>query len=249
MTHIAIPKICYIGNSPLLIRKFKEHFNHQIEIAHYHDMPIDALFDYFVVIDPIEQDIKRIRMQELWKRQFKATNPSVKMLVIDWWPCCCNGFMSPMDIPENLHDFLANAVSIQDSEHCKHCHRKMKKEIDPLFEPHGDISPLIKSIQPIDGISEYIKKKNQKFVNERRLFAEEEFNNYEHILRKNETIIDQTPFKNELMAVSAQLQIWKSQLQSNEAKVFENMKKEVNAHIEKLRNIKKTIGFMDKSIK
>lgn len=247
MTDNNIPKIRYIGNSPVLIDKFKAYFEHQIEIDHYYNASKDEPFDYFLVIDPIEQDIKRIRMQELWKRTLTST-PSVKMLVIDWWQCTCNGFVSPMDIPARLPDLLARAVPIDDIKHCKHCHKQMKEAINPLFEPHGDKSPLINVIQPIVGLIDSLKSNNPSLVYERRDSIRKEFQRYEKALEDNERIINETPFKDELLAIRLDITIWTPQINSKEVNVFKAMKEDIGRHTRKLDDIQNNIGFKDKKI-
>ena len=243
MTHNNSPKIRYVGNSPLLIDKFIAYFKHQMDIVHYHEAPNkDEPFDYFLIIDPIEQEIKRIRMQELWKRTLTST-PSVKMLVIDWWPCSCNGFVSPMDIPPHLPKLLSKAVAISDIKHCTQCHQQMKEAIHPLFEPHGDVSPLIKVIQFIEGIIEHLKNNNTSLVNERRVAINKEFQRYQKTLSGNQTIIEQTPFKYELFTIDSDITKWTQLLGTSDRKIFREMEEGIKNHISKLSDIRKEIGF------
>ena len=108
------PNIRFVGNSPVLTQKIGDYFkSFGLDMTHFNESP-NAECDYLIVIDPTEQALKRMRMQELWKNELLEKHLNAKMLVIDWWTCHCNGFVSPMDIPSNLDNFLARAPSVKD---------------------------------------------------------------------------------------------------------------------------------------
>ena len=239
--------IRYIGNSPVLIQKIKEYLKHSgYDMTHYHDAPADGACDYFFIIDPIEQETKRLRLQELWKRELQKQASSVKMLVFDWWACDCNGFISPMDIPSSMPKLLEMARPLYDIEECQHCHQIMENGMNHLFKPHGDVSPLIKARYNISSMIGNIEKRN--FSNIQQIFNDVQkiFTYYEGVLSESEFITIQTPYKDDFQKLRQHLAAWRHGLViSKDTTNMENIWKDMGNCIKEINLIKANIGFKD----
>ena len=153
--------IRFVGNSPVLGQKVREYLNsHGLTMTHYNQAN-GAECDYLIVIDPTEEAIKRMRVQELWKTELQEKHTQAKMIVLDWWACRCNGFVSPMGIPKQIERFLDIAQPVNEVSNCKYCHAQTRAGIRHIFKSHDEQAPLFGIQNELASLIDYLNRGNK----------------------------------------------------------------------------------------
>jgi hypothetical protein len=187
-----------VGNNPVLVRKVHDYLHHNgLKMTHYNKAS-NRQCDYFIVIDPIEESIKRMRVQEVWKEELKEKHSEAKMIVLDWWVCRCNGFISPMEIPTLVDDFLAIGQPLNEIETCAICHTKSKAGIQRIFNSHGELSvkPLIEIQNALAGLVNDLMQPDNDYALYNAMDLQKKVEAYQLEFKRTIAISLETPFYN-----------------------------------------------------
>jgi hypothetical protein len=190
--------IRFVGNSPVLVGKVHDYlYLNGLKMTHY-NKATNRQCDYFIVIDPIEEAIKRMRVQEVWKEVLKEKHSEAKMIVLDWWVCHCNGFISPMDIPTQIDDFLAIGQPLNEIAICSTCHAKSKEGFQRLFNSHGALSvePLIEIQNALAGLVNDLMQSDNDYALRNAMDLQKKVEAYQIEFERVITISLETPFCN-----------------------------------------------------
>jgi hypothetical protein len=240
--------IQFVGNNLDLVRKMHEYLSENgLKMTHY-NQDVHAECDYLIVIDPTEEAIKRLRLQEIWKDELREKHTQAQMIVLDWWTCECNGFVVPMGIPVQIDRFLALAQSINNVTYCPKCHAKTKTGIQHIFKPHGRQAPLFDIQNDVASLVNQLKIKG-KFVEK---FLEDLRNGvsvYQKELEERIGIIAiETPFKSDfdkikdyLNRLSHQIKFHKTDLDLLE---LESLDKEASELLEYINSVGRNANIL-----